>query len=143
MSENEKTVPSPEGQAEETSTGTTAKTPMDAAEMVSRGRFKLAVPIEDGEQKYEELIYDFNKLTGWELARAMDDGADRNRNGSNINDRQALTLFATAAAKCTGGLDATDIRDRLSITDAITAISVASIFFRGTLLAGSLRITKE
>lgn len=120
-----------------------AMTPIEAAEKVSHGVFKLAVPIMDGEQEYTELKYDFNALNGWELARAVDSGAGRNSNASSISDTQALALFAAAAAKSTGGLDETDIRDRLSAMDAIAAISVTSIFFRGSLLAGSLRITKE
>ena len=122
---------------------TPTMTPVEAAEKVSKGFFKLLVPIQDGEQKHEKLAYDFNKLTGWELAKAIDSGTDRVANASGMTDVQALSLFAAAAAKCTEGLDATDIRERMSASDAIAAISVASIFFRGSLLAGSLRITKE
>ena len=120
-----------------------AMTPMETAEKVSNGVFSLAVPIMDGEQEYTELKYDFNALTGWELAKAIDSGTERTSKTSGITDTQALALFAAAAAKCTGGLDATDIRNRLSAVDAIAAISVTSIFFRGSLLAGSLRITKK
>ena len=137
MSENEQVKTNP------TQGGIPTMSPTEAAEKVSKGRFKLLVPIEDGEKKYDELMYDFNRLTGWELARAIDSGADRNANPSNVTDTQALALFAVAAAKCTGGLDEKDIKERLSAQDAIAAISVASIFFKGSLLAGSLRITKE
>ena len=117
--------------------------PLDVAEAVARGTMKLLVPIEDGENTYEELKYDFTRLTGWELARAIDSGAERGASHNNMTDVQALCLFAAAAAKCTGGLDATDIRDRLSAQDAILGISTAMTFFRGSLLAGSLRITKS
>ena len=144
MSENEKTIQE-NTQTEQPKTmpgGIPMMSPTEAAEKVSKGRFKLLVPIEDGETKYDTLTYDFNKLTGWELAKAIDNGADRNANPSNVTDTQALSLFAVAAAKCTGGLDAKDIMERLSAQDAIAAISVASIFFKGSLLAGSLRITK-
>lgn len=149
MSENEKNIQEQEseraaGQATEQATEQpAAMTPVEAAEAVASGKFKLLVPIVDGEQEYAELRYDFNKLTGWELARAIDSGADRNANPNSMTDVQALSLFAAAAAKATGGLDAQDIKDRMSAMDAIAAISVASIFFRGSLLAGSLRITKE
>ena len=144
MSENEKTVQTAQNEQPKTAPGNMpVMSPTEAAEKVSKGRFKLLVPIEDGEQKYDELVYDFNKLTGWELARAIDSGADRNANPSNVTDTQALALFAVAAAKCTGGLDEKDNKERLSAQDAIAAISVASIFFKGSLLAGSLRITKE
>ena len=141
MSENEKTMQTEQPKA--APGNVPFMSPTEAAEKVSKGRFKLLVPIEDGEQKYDELVYDFNRLTGWELARAIDSGADRNANPSNVTDTQALSLFAVAAAKCTGGLDEKDIKERLSAQDAIAAISVASIFFKGSLLAGSLRITKE
>ena len=141
MSENEKTMQNEQPKA--APGNVPFMSPTEAAEKVSKGRFKLLVPIEDGEQKYDELVYDFNRLTGWELARAIDSGADRNANPSNVTDTQALSLFAVAVAKCTGGLDEKDIKERLSAQDAIAAISVASIFFKGSLLAGSLRITKE
>ena len=141
MSENEKTMQNEQPKA--APGNVPFMSPTEAAEKVSKGRFKLLVPIEDGEKKYDELTYDFNRLTGWELAKAIDNGADRNANPSNVTDTQALSLFAVAAAKCTGGLDAKDIMERLSAQDAIAAISVASIFFKGSLLAGSLRITKE
>ena len=141
MSENEKTMQTEQPKA--APGNVPFMSPTEAAEKVSKGRFKLLVPIEDGEQKNDELVYDFNRLTGWELARAIDSGADRNANPSNVTDTQALSLFAVAAAKCTGGLDEKEIKERLSAQDAIAAISVASIFFKGSLLAGSLRITKE
>lgn len=115
---------------------------IEAVEKISSGKFKLMTPIQDGDKTYEELTYDFNKLTGWEVAKAMNQGGT-NGNASQLNEMQAIALFAAAAAKCTGGLDATDIRQRLGAADAITAISLSTIFFRGTLLAGSLRITKE
>lgn len=117
--------------------------PIDAAKTVSKGRFKLEVPIRDGDRVYDELTYDFNSLTGWELARAMDGAASERRSLFNMTDAQALSLFAAAAAKSTGGLDATDIRERIGAADSIAAIKVAAIFFSGSSLAGSLRITKE
>ena len=141
MSEIEKGIQNQNDNAQEKAAP--AMSPVQAAETVSKGRFRLMIPIEDGDRKYEELKYDFNKLTGWELAKAIDGGADRNAQAGNVTDLQALSLFAAAAAKATDGLDTTDIKERLSAQDAIAAISVASIFFRGSLLAGSLRITKE
>lgn len=139
MSENEKVEKVEAGKAQEQP----MMSPVEAAENVARGKFKLLTPIEDGEKKYEELVYDFTKLTGWELARAIDGSGDRNSNPGVLKNTQALALFAAAAAKCTGGLDERDIKERLSATDAVAAIGVASIFFRGSLLAGNYRITKE
>ena len=121
---------------------------LEAAETVSRGKFQLKVPIMDGDKEYRELHYDFNKLTGWEYAGAMDEGAAMSggKNAGNMGAAskcQCLCLFAAAAAKATEGLDKTDIKERLSAADGIAAMNLADIFFRGSLLAGSLRITKE
>lgn len=127
-----------------TNNTTPAFDPAESAKTVASGKFKLAKPIRDGEKEYNELTYDFNELTGWELAKAIDTGTiGRQRDAFNLSDTQALSLFAAAAAKCTEGLDATDIRERLCAADATTAIKVAVIFFTGASLAGGMRITKE
>jgi len=111
---------------------------------VSKGTLKLAVPIADGDRSYDTLTYDFSKLTGWEMAQALDFGAGKGGPGMNtITDAQALSLFATAAAKGGGGLDAVDIRERVSARDAIVAIGVAQAFFRASWLEGSSRISNE
>ena len=117
--------------------------PIEAAETVSKGKFTLKTPIRDGENEYSELKYDFNALTAWELAKAIDTGTSGRNDAFNVSDAQALALFAAAAAKCTEGLDATDIRERMGAADGVAAIRVASIFFNGSSLAGSLRFTKE
>ena len=117
--------------------------PMEAAEAVSTGKFALKTPIRDGEKEYTELKYDFNALSAWEQAKAIDAGTLNRNDTFNISYTQALSLFAAAAGKCTEGLDATDIRERLSAADGIAAIRVASIFFNGSSLAGSLRFSKE
>ena len=120
-----------------------AATPEELTQKISKGRLKLAAPIQDGDRTYDELRYDFGAMTGWELARAMDVGAGVAGPGAGqaLTDTQALCLFAAAAARETEGLDATDIRERLGAMDAVTAIRVAGYFFRGSLLAGSARIT--
>lgn len=114
-------------------------------EEITSGKIELTTPIVDGEKEYKELYYDFNKLTGWELAAAMDDGA-RGRNSSQqsgTTDQQHLCVFAAAAAKATGGLDKKDIRERIGAKDAIVGINLATLFFRYALLAGSMRMSKE
>lgn len=113
----------------------------EAVRRISCGKLLLSVPITDGDKQYEFLEYDFNALTGWELAKALDGGGSNAVRTNSISDVQSLSLFAAAAAKRTGGLDATDIRTRLSAVDAIAAINVASLFFRGSLLAANSRIT--
>ena len=115
--------------------------PLKMVESISKGRFQLTVPITDGEQKYDELRYDFTALTGWELASAIDMGTKPGGKSMDLSDTQALALFAAAAGKATDGLDATDIRERMGAMDSIAAIKVAQLFFNGSSLAGSLRFT--
>lgn len=115
--------------------------PLKMVESISKGRFQLTVPITDGEQKYDELSYDFTALTGWELASAIDMGTKPGGKSMDLSDTQALALFAAAAGKATDGLDATDIRERMGAMDSIAAIRVAQLFFNGSSLAGSLRFT--
>lgn len=118
-------------------------TPEEAADAVSRGVLRLKTPIQDGDKTYTELAYDFTKLNGWEMARALDSGAESKRRGSDvITDTEAICLFAAAAAKC-NGLDARDVKERMGIQDAIIAINAASVFFRGSYLGGLLRISKQ
>lgn len=120
--------------------------PMDAlnaADEVSSGKMVLITPIVDGEKEYKELYYDFNKLTGWELAEALDEGNNNKSRMGQATEKQCLCLFASAAAKATGGLDKKDIKERLGAKDAIVAINLASIFFRFSLLAGSMHMSKE
>lgn len=138
MSENEKNM-TPKEQDKKPA----AFDPMEAAETVAKGKFKLKVPIHDGEKVYDALNYDFNALTAWELAKAIDAGTTGHGETFNLTDTQALAIFAASAAKCTEGLDATDIRERMAAADGIAAMRVAQIFFRGSSLAGSLRFTKE
>ena len=113
-----------------------------AAEMLYTGVFKLCRPILDGDKTYEELKYDFTALTASELCRAIDGASERNDSAYKLSDRQALALFAAAAAKETKGLDATDIRERMSAMDGVAAIRVATIFFDASFRAGSLRLSK-
>ena len=117
--------------------------PDEAAKAVKHGKLILAEPIEDGEKVYDELEYDFGALKGLELARALDFG-DGPKDSFRLTDVQALNYFACAAAKCqkVGGLDATDIRERIGGMDAIKAIQLATVFFRASSRAGDRRLSK-
>lgn len=118
--------------------------PDEAARAVKRGKLQLADPIRDGEKEYTELEYDFGLLRGLELARALDFG-DGPKDSFRLTDVQALNFFACAAAKCQehpGGLDATDIRERIGGMDAIKAIQLATVFFRCSSRAGDRRLSK-
>ena len=122
---------------------TAIKTPFEITKMIAKGKLKLAKPIQDGEVLHDELVYDFNALSGWELARALDNGDNRDPYAKTLTDTQAMALFAAAAGKSTKGLDARDIKERMGPMDAIAAIRIAVLFFNGSLMAGSMRITNE
>ena len=117
--------------------------PDEAAKAVKHGKLKLAEPIMDGENEHNELEYDFGALKGLELARALDFG-NGPKDSFRLSDVQALNYFACAAAKCQkpGGLDATDIRERIGGMDAIKAIQLATVFFRASSRAGDRRLSK-
>lgn len=95
--------------------------------MISKGTLELAAPIRARSEDITELHYDFNKLTGWEYAEAMDSDPAA-RNVFVVTKKQALCLFAAAAAKATPDVDATDIKERIGIADAQRAVQVATLF---------------
>ena len=109
-----------------------------------KGRLELETPIEAGDTQITELPYDFTAITGMEYTDAMD--ADRNANTQQrfgITYRQALSLFAVAAAKEVRELDMTDIVTRIGGTDAVEAVQLATLFFRASTQAGRKRISKK
>lgn len=107
-----------------------------------KGRLALETPILSGDEEITELIYDFTELTGMEYADAMD--SDPNAQQIyKITDRQALALFARAAAKQTDKVDSRDIMERIGMTDAVVGIQLATLFFSASTRAGRLRITKK
>jgi len=113
-----------------------------AAMSEGRGKLKLNTPILSGEEKIEELTYDFTALTGMEYTDAMDSDL-KARELQKITHRQGLALFAAAAAKYSNRLDVRDIIERISAADAIEAVELATIFFAGSARAGRLRISKK
>lgn len=113
-----------------------------AAMAEGKGIFKLNTPIESGELSIEELPYDFTSLTGLEYTQAMDSDP-RASQLQKITHRQALALFATAAAKYVDRLDMQDIVQRIGASDAVEAIELATIFFAGSMRAGRMRISKK
>ncbi len=109
-----------------------------------KGVLTLETPIKSGDTEIGELPYDFTVLTGMEYTDAMD--ADRMGSAQNlfaISHRQALQLFAAAAAKQVERLDATDIVTRIGMTDAVEAVQLAVLFFRASTQAGRRRISKR
>lgn len=96
-------------------------------EDVSKGTLELAEPIRAKSKDIRELHYDFGKLTGWEYAEAMDSDANA-RNVFVVTKKQAISLFAAAAAKLTDDMDAIDIKTRIGLADAQRAAQVATLF---------------
>lgn len=107
-----------------------------------KGRLQLETPIHSGDEEITELIYDFTALNGMEYTDAMD--SDPNATGNyRITYRQALSLFAKAAAKQTERLDMQDIVSNIGVTDAVEGVQLATLFFNASTRAGRLRISKK
>lgn len=123
---------------------TPAKPTLDPDEFLkkaSNGTLQLSTPIRAGGKDVEELQYDFQKLTGWEYAEAID--SDRNAQTIfRLTAKQALNLFATAAGKATENIDANDIKERIGVEDSMAAVQLAILFFNACALKRSKRITK-
>ena len=95
--------------------------------MISKGTLELATPIRARSKDVTELRYDFTKLTGWEYVEAMDSDPTA-RNVFVVTKKQAMCLFAAAAAKVTPDVDAKDIKERIGLADAQRAVQVATLF---------------
>ena len=107
-----------------------------------KGRLRLEKTIKSGDQEITELVYDFTEMTGVEYTDAMD--SDQNAVGNyRITYRQALALFAKAAAKQTEGVDMQDILANIGVTDAVEGVQLATLFFNASTRAGRLRISKK
>lgn len=112
------------------------------AQIEGRGVLTLKTPIRAGGEDVTELTYDFNLITGAEYTDAMD--SDPNAvQVFKITYRQALRLFATAAAKETPKVDARDIMERIGVADAEVGSQLAMVFFNLSARAGKLRISKR
>ncbi len=116
----------------------------EANEAIGEGKgvFHLETPIKGRDGEIKELEYDFMALTGIDFTDAMDSSTGTQQI-FGITNRQALALFAIAAAKQTEALDMRDILERIGVTDAIEAVQLATIFFRASSRAGRMRITKK
>ncbi len=95
--------------------------------MISKGTLELAMPIRARSKDVTALHYDFTRLTGWEYAEAMDSDPAA-RNVFVVTKKQAICLFAAAAAKVTPDVDAKDIKERIGLADAQRAVQVATLF---------------
>ena len=106
-----------------------------------KGRLRLETPIRAKDTEITELTYDFTTMKGFEYTDAMDSDPNAN-NAFFITKRQALALFAKAAAKQMDGVDMQDIVAGLGITDSVEAVEIATLFFNASRRAGRMRISK-
>ena len=106
-----------------------------------KGRMRLETPLMARDEEITELKYDFTVMKGFEYTDAMDSDPNAN-NAFFITRRQALALFAKAAAKQTEGLDMQDIVSGLGVTDSVEAVEIATLFFNASRRAGRMRISK-
>jgi len=102
---------------------------------LTEGTLNLLTPIKGGGKEITALPYNFMTLTGIEIVEALD-GDKSIGNAFRLSYKQALLLFATAAAKLTPELDATDIKQRLVGPDAINAVRLAEVFYHASALRG-------
>lgn len=106
-----------------------------------KGKMKLKTPVRSNDKEYMELSYDFAAVTGMEYVQAMD--SDPSASGNyGISTKQAITLFAIAAAKKTDQVDKQDILRDLYISDAIKAEELAKLFFNVASAEANQRISK-
>ncbi len=117
---------------------------LDTNEIIKTGmgRLRLEKPIRSRDHDVNELVYDFTDMTGIEYTEAMDGGLNAGR-VYDITYRQALSLFAKAAAKQTDDVDAKDILEQIGMTDALEAVQLATLFFNASTQAGRMRISRR
>ena len=106
---------------------------------LAAGTYELLSPIYSNNVEFKELTFDFRKLTGRDIIAAQSQGSGFN--AFTLAPDQALYLFSLAAAKCTEGVDAVDIRTNVGIDDAIKMQQRAVNFFRFSSLAGDRRFS--
>lgn len=105
------------------------------------GKLKLKMPVRSHDKEIMELSYDFAAVTGMEYVQAMD--SDPSASGNyGMSTKQAITLFAIAAAKKTDQVDKQDILRDLYISDAIKAEELAKLFFNVASAEANQRISK-
>lgn len=117
---------------------------MEATDVMKsgKGRLTLEKPLEIGDYTIKELVYDFTELTGLEYTDAMD--SDPNAQLSfRVTARQALALFAKAAAKQTEHADMEDILEKMGATDSMVAAQLSTLFFNASTQAGRMRLSKK
>ena len=126
LANDEKAVTDVEDSAK-TNAAEKAETVKKAIKELYKGTLKLSKPIRAASEDITELHYDFTTLTGWDYVDAMDSDTAA-KNMFKITSKQALSLFAVAAAKKTDNVDAKDIKERIGVVDAAKAVQLATVF---------------
>lgn len=126
LANDEKAVTDVEDSAK-TNAAEKAETVKKAIKELYKGTLKLSKPIRAASEDITELHYDFTILTGWDYVDAMDSDTAA-KNMFKITSKQALSLFAVAAAKKTDNVDAKDIKERIGVVDAAKAVQLATVF---------------
>lgn len=126
LANDEKAVTDVEDSAK-TNAAKKAETVKKAIKELYKGTLKLSKPIRAASEDITELHYDFTTLTGWDYVDAMDSDTAA-KNMFKVTSKQALSLFAVAAAKKTDNVDAKDIKERIGIVDAAKAVQLATVF---------------
>ena len=124
--------------------------PAEALRELGRGKRELVFPIRAHSQDVTEIEFDFCALTCDEILDALDSVPVYNV--MTITNKQAVALFAEAAAKCapyageergTRLYDAKDIRKGLKFADVTFAIQMAKLFYSASCQAGNSSSSKE
>ena len=121
---------------------TPAMSPEDIILKASQGTLDLAVPIRAGGKDVTVLEFDFQKLTGMEIAEAID--SDKTATSIfHLTAKQGLNMFAIAASKATQGIDTADIKERIGAEDGMAAVQLAILFFNATMSKRNKRSMKK
>lgn len=113
----------------------------ELAAKLAKGTLTLAKPIKARGKEINELPFDFQQLTGIEYVNAM--SVESSKNIFELTQKQALNLFAAAAAKQSADADAKDIYEQIGIEDTIKAVQAATLFFNTSVRADSAHITRD
>jgi len=119
--------------------------PLEQLKKFSRGTVKLMFPFRAHSQDVEKLDYDFCKLTGYDMAEALDTAPVNNIFA--ITNMQALALFAAAAERCAPYIeenghsirlyDAKDIMKNLQSVDFVEPMKISKAFYNASSRVGS------
>lgn len=142
MSENAINPEAMESRKEESSVEKLREQLQNIVDGTRAGTLELAKPIRADGEDVGKLRYDFGALNGWEYADAMDRAGAEKPDAFHVTQRQALSLFAAAAAKATDHVDSADILAGIGMEDGIKAAQVAQLFFNAASRLGDLRSSR-